>query len=91
MNLSQDPLNTLGNGIVKTKNFSFHLVLIIAILISLALLPFIKIDISSQSQDIVCSTTDNIPLTSLVNGKVTVVNLNNNRVVNKDDSPVELT
>ena len=93
MTFSQNPINTLENLIVKnkTKSISIYLVLILAIIIFLALLPVIKIDISNQSQDIVCPTTDNVPLTSLVNGKVTVVNLNNNRVVNTGDSPVELT
>ncbi|MDI5898121.1 biotin/lipoyl-binding protein [Flavobacterium yafengii] len=37
------------------------------------------------------STTDNVPVTSLVNGKVTFVNLKNNRVVHKGDTLVQLT
>jgi HlyD family secretion protein len=93
MNFSSDPINTLENLISKnkTKSISIYLVLILAILIFLALLPVIKIDISSQSRGIVRSTTDNVPLSSLVNGKVTFVNLKNNLVVQKGDTLVQLT
>ena len=93
MTFSQDPINTLENLVTKnkTKSISIYLVLILAILIFLALLPVIKIDISSQSRGIVRSTTDNVPVTSLVNGKVTFVNLKNNRVVQKGDTLVQLT
>ena len=93
MNLSSDPINTLENLISrnKTKSISIYLVLILAILIFLVLLPVIKIDISSQSRGIVRSTTDNVPVTSLVNGKVTFVNLKNNSIVQKGDTLLQLT
>ena len=93
MNLSSDPINTLENLIAKnkTKSISIYLVLLLAILIFLALLTVIKIDISSQSRGIVRSTTDNVPVTSLVNGKVTFVNLKNNSIVRKGDTLVQLT
>lgn len=93
MQYSQDPINTLENLIFKnkTKSISIYLVLLLAILIFLALLPVIKIDISSQSRGIVRSTTDNVPVTSLVNGKVTFVNLKNNSIVQKGDTLVQLT
>ena len=93
MNFSSDPINTLENLIAKnkTKSISIYLVLILAILVFLALLPVIKIDISSQSRGIVRSTTDNVPVTSLVNGKVTFVNLRNNGIVQKGDTLVQLT
>jgi multidrug resistance efflux pump len=93
MNFSSDPINTLENLIAKnkTKSISIYLVLLIAILFFLALLPIIKVDISSQSRGMVRSSTDNLPLTSLVNGKVTFVNLKNNLVVQKGDTLVKLT
>ena len=93
MNFSSDPINSLENLIAKnkTKSISIYLVLILAILIFLALLPVIKIDISSQSRGIVRSTTDNVPVTSLVNGKVTFVHLKNNSIVQKGDTLVQLT
>lgn len=93
MNFSQDPINTLENLIskYKTKSISIYLVIVLALLIFLALLPVIKVDISSQSRDMVRSTTDNVPLTSLVNGKATFINLKNNRVVQKGDTLVKIT
>ena len=93
MNLSSDPINTLENLIAKnkTKSISIYLVLLLAILIFLALLTVIKIDISSQSRGIVRSTTDNVPVTSLVNGKVTFINLKNNSIVQKGDTLVQIT
>jgi multidrug resistance efflux pump len=93
MNFSSDPINTLENLISKnkTKSISIYLVLILALLLFLALLPVIKVDISSQSPGIVRSTTDNVPLSSLVSGKVTFVYLKNNLAVQKGDTLVKLT
>lgn len=93
MNFSSDPINTIENLIAKnkTKSISIYLVVVLGILLFLALLPIITVDISSQSRGMVRSTTDNVPLTSLVNGKVTLVNLKNNRVVKKGDTLVQLT
>ncbi len=65
--------------------------MILSLLLFLTLLPVIKIDISSQSRGIVRTTTDNVPVTSLVNGKVTFVNLKNNSVVQIGDTLVQLT
>jgi HlyD family secretion protein len=93
MNFSSDPINTLENLIAKnkTKSISVYLVLILAILIFLIALPLIKVDISSQSRGMIRSTTDNVPLTSLVNGKVTFVKLKNNQVVQQGDTLIRLT
>ena len=93
MKISTDPINTLENGIAKnkTKIISIYLVLLLTILIFLSLFSVRKIDISSQSRGIVRSTTDNVPLSSLVNGKVTFVNLKNNGIVQKGDTLVAIT
>ena len=93
MQFSQDPINTLENLIYKnkTKSISIYLVLVLAILAMLFLLPIIKVDISSQSRGNIRSSTDNVPLMSLVSGKVTYVNLKNNRLVQKGDTLVQLT
>ena len=93
MTFSQDPINTLENLIAKnkTKSISIYLVIVLAILVFLALLPIIKIDISSQSRGLIRSTTDNVPLSSLVNGKVTFIKLKNNQVVHQGDTLVRLT
>lgn len=93
MQFSQDPINTLENLISKnkTKSISIYLVIILATIIFLVLLPIIKIDISSQSRGMIRSTTDNVPLSSLVNGKVTFVKIKNNQVVHQGDTLVRLT
>ena len=93
MNFSSDPINTLENLIHKnkTKSFSIYLVIVVALVVFISSLPLVKIDISSQSRGIIRSTTENVPLTSLVNGKVVSVHLKNNRLVQKGDTLVQLT
>ena len=93
MTFSQDPINTLENLIYKnkTKSISIYLVVVLAVIVFLVLLPVIKVDISSQSRGSIRSSTDNVPLMSLVSGKVTSINLKNNRLVQKGDTLVQLT
>jgi HlyD family secretion protein len=93
MTFSEDPINTLENLISKnkTKSISIYLVLILAILIFLIALPLIKVDISSQSRGMIRSTTDNVSLSSVVNGKVTFVKLKSNQVVQQGDTLIRLT
>ncbi len=93
MIFSQDPINTLENLIAKnkTKSISIYLVLVLAVLVFLIALPIIKVDISSQSPGIIRSTTDNVPLTSLVNGKVTFIKLKNNQAIHQGDTLIKLT
>ena len=88
MSFSQDPINTLENLIYKnkTKSFSIYLVIVVALVVFISSLPIVKIDISSQSRGIIRSTTDNVPLTSLVNGKVVYLHPKNNRLVHKGDT-----
>jgi HlyD family secretion protein len=93
MTFSQDPIHTLENLTHKnkTKSISIYLVIVVALVVFISSLPLVKIDISSQSRGIIRSTTDNVPLTSLVNGKVVSINLKNNRLVQKGDTLVQLT
>ncbi|NJM79714.1 MAG: HlyD family efflux transporter periplasmic adaptor subunit [Flavobacterium sp.] len=88
MNFSSDPIHTTENLIAKnkTKSISIYLVVVLAALTVLALLPIIRIDISSQSRGIVRSKTDNVPITSLVNGKITSIQLRNNQLIFKGDT-----
>lgn len=88
MNFSSDPIHTTENLIAKnkTKSISIYLVIVLAVLTVLALLPIIRIDISSQSRGIVRSKTDNVPITSLVNGKITSIQLSNNQFIAKGDT-----
>ena len=72
MNFSSDQINILENlhAKNKTKSISIYLVVLLALFAFIALLPIIKIDISSQSRGIIRSKIDNVPLTSMVCGKI---------------------
>ncbi|WP_241676497.1 HlyD family secretion protein [Flavobacterium pectinovorum] len=93
MNFSSDPVNTLENLIAKnkTKNMSIYLVIVLALITFLALLPVIKVDISSQSRGTIRSTTDNVPVTTIVNGRVTWLSLKNNKIVQKGDTLIKIS
>jgi len=92
MNFSSDPINTIENLITKnkTKNLSIYLVIVLTIITFLILLPIIKVDISSQSRGIIRSTTDNVPITSIVSGRVIWLNLKNNAVIKKGDTLLKI-
>lgn len=92
MNFSSDPINTLENLIAKnkTKSLSIYLVIVMAVLVFIALLPVIKIDISSQSRGIIRSKTDNVPVTAIVSGRIKWLALKNNAVVNKGDTLIKI-
>ena len=92
MNFSSDPINTLENLIAKnkTKSLSIYLVIVMAVLVFIALLPVIKIDISSQSRGIIRSKTDNVPVTAIVSGRIRWLALKNNAVVNKGDTLIKI-
>lgn len=92
MNFSSDPINTTENLYAKnkTKSISIYLVVILALLVFLALLPIIKIDISSQSRGIIRSKMDNVPLTSIVSGKIIWIKLKNNTQITKGDTLIKI-
>ena len=93
MNFSSDPINTTENLYTKnkTKSISIYLVVVLALLVFLAFLPIIKIDISSQSRGIIRSKTDNVPLTSIVSGKIIWIKLKNNTQITKGDTLLKIT
>ena len=93
MNFSSDPINTLENLIAKnkTKNISIYLVLVLAIIVFLVLLPIIKVDISNQSRGIIRSTTDNVPVSTIVSGRITWLSLKNNAIVQKGDTLIKIS
>jgi membrane fusion protein, peptide pheromone/bacteriocin exporter len=90
--ISTDPINNIENLIArnKTKSFSIYLVLVLAVVAIMALLPIIKLDISSQSRGIIRSKTDNVPLTAIVSGRVTWIALKNNATINKGDTLIKI-
>jgi HlyD family secretion protein len=65
-------------------------VVVLAIAVFIALLPVIKVDISSQSRGIIRSKTDNVPVTSAVSGKITAIQLKNNTWVTKGDTLLKI-
>lgn len=93
MNFSSDPVNTLENLIAKNKikSFSIYFIIILAILIFLGLLPIIKVDISNQSRGIIRSVTDNVPVSTIISGRVNWVHLKSNVFVNKGDTLLKIS
>lgn len=92
MMLSQDPINTMENLIVrnKTKMVSMYLVLLVVVIIVLGLLPVITVEVSSQGRGMVRSNTDKVPVPVLVQGQIIVCNLKNNKVVHKGDTLLQI-
>lgn len=88
MNFSSDPIHNLENLTAKnkTKSISIYLVIVVVLIGVICCLPIIKIDISSQSRGIVRAAKENIPLSSLVSGKLIYVNAKNNQNISKGDT-----
>ena len=57
----------------------------------MALLPIIKIDISSQSRGIIKSYKENVPLSTIVSGKIVWLQLKNNQTVAKGDTLLKIS
>jgi HlyD family secretion protein len=93
MNFSSDPINTLENLTAKnkTKSKNIYFVVVVAIILILALLPIIKIDISSQSRGIIKSYKENVPLATIVSGKIVWLKLKNNQTVTKGDTILKIS
>ncbi len=93
MNFSSDPIHNLENLVAKNKgkSFSIYLIVVFAVVTMLTLLPIIKVDISSQSRGIIRSKTDNVPLTTIVNGRITFLALKNNALVTQGDTLVKIS
>ena len=93
MNFSSDPINNLENLIEKnrTKSTSIYIVVVLSVFLFLVLLPIIKVDISSQSRGIIRSKTDNVPLTSIVSGKITWIKVKNNALIKKGDTLIKIS
>lgn len=92
MHFSSDPINTLENLIYKnkTKSISIYLVVIMSIIVFMVFLPVIKVDISSQSRGIIRSKTDNVPISSIVSGRITWLKLRNNLSITKGDTLIKI-
>lgn len=93
MQFSSDPINTLENLIAKNKtnSFSIYLTILLAVIILLGLLPLIKVDISSQSRGIIRSKIDNVPVATIVSGRINWIALKNNVFVKKGDTLIKIS
>lgn len=93
MNFSSDPINTIENLISKnkTKSKNIYFVVVLVVIIFLILLPVIKVDISSQSRGIIKSYNENVPLSSIVSGKIVWLKLKNNQTVLKGDTLLKIS
>ena len=93
MNLSTDPINTVEN--LKARNRitgpSIYLIIVIALVLASALLPFIYVDISSQSRGIVRSRSEDVSVQTAVGGKISYVNLVKNQIVTKGDTLLRIS
>ncbi|OXA83221.1 secretion protein HlyD [Flavobacterium columnare] len=92
MNFSQDPIHTQETLIARnaTRSKSLYLVLVVLVLLVLGALPFIYVDISSQSRGIIRSQQDKVPLQTVVSGKIIRCLLKNNKLVKKGDTLVQI-
>lgn len=88
MKISSNPLHTKENLINKysTKSNLIYLVVILSVIGFGVSMPLIKVDVTSQSRAIVRSLYDDVPLFSVVSGRVEQVDLRNNQSVNKGDT-----
>lgn len=93
MNFSSDPINTLENLVSKnkTKSFSIYFIILLVIIVFLGPLPVIKVDISSQSRGIIRSKTDNVPVSTMVSGRINWIDLKNNAFVKKGDTLLRIS
>ncbi|OXA84081.1 secretion protein HlyD [Flavobacterium hercynium] len=67
-----------------------YLIIILAIIVFLILLPVVKIDISSQSRGIIRSKVENVPVSTVISGRVTWIALKNNAFVQKGDTLLKI-
>ncbi|MDR2122948.1 MAG: HlyD family secretion protein [Flavobacteriaceae bacterium] len=69
----------------KIKGFSLYLAVLLTVAVVFALLPVIKVDISTQSRGLVRTVSENVPISTMVSGRVISVNLRNNQIVKKGE------
>ncbi|TWP29845.1 HlyD family efflux transporter periplasmic adaptor subunit [Apibacter muscae] len=70
----------------KVKNFNIYTLVIVVLLVFFILLPIIKVDISTQSRGLVRTESENVPISSVVSGKILFINISNNKNVKIGDT-----
>lgn len=93
MNFSSDPIHTKENLINRysTKTNLLYLVVLMAIIGFLISLPYIKVDVTAQSRGFVRSEIEDIPLFSVVSGRIDYINIKNNQQVTDGDTLLIVT
>ena len=88
MNFSSDIRNTEENMRFKygKKTYVIYCTIITAIILTFSSLPFIYVDVTSQSRGIIRAKEDNVSLATIVQGEVIYVNMANNQTVKKGDT-----
>lgn len=92
MNYSEEIKNTvfsLNHKYNKPSNL-LYIVVLVAAIGAVVSLPFINITIDSQARGVLRSQKENVKLTSVVQGKVSFVNLKNNQSVEKGELLLEI-
>lgn len=80
--------NSLENLIIKNrvKGSTFYIFILLIILGGISSLPFIYVDVSSRAPGFVRPLGDNVPIISLVSGNIQMINLKNNKSIQKGDT-----
>ncbi len=63
-----------------------YIMLLFFVIIIIISLPFINVDVTSQCRGVLRSRIDNVPIISLVQGKIEYINLKNNKHVKEGDT-----
>ncbi len=93
MKPDNDPIHTMENLIYKNriKGPSLYICILWALSVALFILPWINIDITSQSRGLIRPLSENITINSAVGGKLIYHNMDNNQMVRKGDTLLALS
>ncbi|MCQ2975012.1 MAG: HlyD family secretion protein [Bacteroidales bacterium] len=88
MQLPSDIENTIDvlNSRYRHKTNYIYIFMVVAVIVTIILLPIIKVDVSSQSRGIVRSKYNNLSIIPIVSGRVLMVNIHNNDIVKSGDT-----
>ena len=88
MQLPEDIENTIDvlYSRYRQRTNWIYILLVSAVIVAVALLPIIKVDVTSQSRGIIRSKNDNLKIVPIVSGRVRSVNITNNMPVNIGDT-----
>ncbi|MCF0191015.1 MAG: HlyD family efflux transporter periplasmic adaptor subunit [Marinilabiliaceae bacterium] len=84
--------NTISvfNSRYNKKTNAIYITLLLALLATFALLPFIYVDITSQSRGLIRAVDENVDIESIVTGRIEYVNVSNNKQVHVGDTLLKI-